>query len=138
MNVYDVYLDKQGNSHLLKSGFCWPGVFFSWIWTAVCGMYGIAAAQMVAWVIFFLLGVSFWFDLNWLYLLRPFADLSTVSPLVFKLIAVGFWLLMVVIHLYVGIFINNWRRSKWGARGWKRKCNVMANSKSAARCKLDI
>lgn len=136
MNVYDIYEDKKGNTHLVKGGFCWPGLFFAWLWTAIRGMYGIAVVQFVAWLLFGLIGLSFWYNLNWLYLMAPFADLSQISPYVFQGLAITFWFLMVVVHIYVGVFCNNWIRSKWDNRGWLRKSNILASSKKTASEKI--
>jgi hypothetical protein len=135
MNVYDIYKDPEGNTHLLKSGFCWPGFILAWLWTAIRGMYGIALGQLACWFLFIAIGFSFWYNLNWLYLIQPLSDLSAVSSWVFTGFALGFWFLAFVVHLYCGVFCNLWRRNKIDAEGWVRKGNVMASSKKSARLK---
>lgn len=137
MNVYDVYQDKAGNYHLLKSGFCWPGFFFAWLWTAIRGMRWIALAQLVIWFLFLAIAFSFWYNLNWLYLIKPLSDLSQISPYVFHGLAFVFWSLVLIIHLYIGVFGNNWRRTHCVQQGCARKGNLLASTQKAARKKVD-
>ncbi len=132
MAVYDIYEDKVLEVHLLKSGFCWPGLILAWLCTATRGMMGIALMQALFWFLFFFIGLSFWLNLNWLYLIQPLSDFSQLSTWMFKGLAVVFWLLVLLIHLYVGLFCNNWYRNFVDARGWKRVGNVMAMSRKEA------
>lgn len=138
MNVYDIYEDDSGQQHLVKSGFCWPGLFFAWIWTAVCGMPWIALAQFATWFIFVSVGLSLWFNLYWLFELKVFSDMSAINPYVLRGWAVACWSCALIVHIYVGIFCNNWIRSKWGNLHWKRVCNVMAESKEKALRKVSL
>jgi hypothetical protein len=137
MNVYDIYEDKTGNNYLLKSGFCWPGFFFAWLWTAIHGMNWIALAQLVFWFLCLAIGFSFWYNLNWLYLIKPLSDLSSISPHVFHGLAFIFWFFVLTIHFYIGVFGNNWRRTHCVQQGWTRKANVLASTQNAARKKVD-
>jgi hypothetical protein len=136
MNVYDIYQDKAGNTHLLKSGFSWPGFFLAWIWTAAHRMYYIAAAQFLLWFVCLGVTLSFWYNVNWLYLLNPFSDLSEISPYVFKGLALSCAFLLLSVHVYVGLFCNHWRRSRCDNQGWVRESNILARSKKEAWVKL--
>jgi hypothetical protein len=136
MNLYDIYQDKTGKYYLLKSGFCWPGFFFAWFWTAIQQMYWIALAQLIVWLFCLVIGFSFWYNLNWLYVMKLLSDLSQISPYVFSILAFFFWCFVLVIHLYIGVFGNNWRRSHYGDQGLIRRGNVLASTEKSAWKKL--
>lgn len=133
MNLYDIYRDQTGKTHLVKSGFSSCGFCLVWLCCCLRGMVWIAALQCVAWLLLLWMAVSFWGNWSWLHTVTVFADLAELGPYAFRFLSILSVFSMLLLHLYVGVFCNQWTRTKWQHWGWERVSNVLASSLKAAK-----
>jgi ABC-type transport system involved in multi-copper enzyme maturation permease subunit len=97
----------------VKSGFSWPGFFFTWIWAFVSRLWFIGAV-----------------------LLAVYLGLAGIAFGAFKGDALVCAILSLACQLVVGIKGNTWRSKSLESRDYQYLCTAPANSPAAAMAKL--
>ncbi len=111
--TFEVFSHPVKGRKAVKSGFCWPGLFFTWIWA---------------------LARQLWFA--GLLLLVANGVLASSAFFIFQ----GDWMigavLSLALQLLVGFRGNSWRSRTLEARGFEYVCMIKANSAKSALAKL--
>ena len=132
MKRFEIFSHPVLGFEVIKSGFSWPGFFFTWIWLLICRMWGHAIAVAAIYVVatplvaaLFAVAIGFTMDDS-----MPEAEVDATLE---GLFGMAWWVGSVVVNVVVGIKGNGWRQKHLvRTRAFRHLKTVQARSSEAA------